>query len=207
MIIELYGLPRSGKTTLAKKIVKKTDFKIIKIRERRELLFYNFLFLIKHPVKFLKLLFFVISNSLSKPRVFYYKLMNCFFDYNAKYQKALRHKNAILDQGYFQNIISLFDKKIDSAIFKKYLKLILLPDKLFVLDVPSEELKKRIKKGAKLARSKFGQEYLKKWLEVIKKNDHFFKSNIDDLNINFLVVNSGRGEKTAIQKILRAIEK
>ena len=116
--------------------------------------------------------------------------MNCFFDYNAKYQKALRYKNTILDQGYFQNIISLFDRKIDSAILKKYLKLILLPDKLFVLDIPLEELKKRIGRRVRLSRSKFGQEYVKNWLELIRKNDRFFKKNLKALQVNSLIINN-----------------
>jgi len=117
--------------------------------------------------------------------------MNCFFDYNAKYQKALRCRNAILDQGYFQNIISLFEKPLTLKILRRYLNLILLPDKLFILNISPEEIKKRmIKKETNLPRSQFGYTYVKKWFSLIKKNDKFFKKNLRMVSINYLIISN-----------------
>lgn len=204
MIIELYGLPCSGKTTLAKEIVKKTDFKIVKIRNKKELFYFNLLFLIKHPIKFFKLLFFVISNSISKPKLFYYKLMNCFFDYNAKCQKALRYKNAILDQGYFQNIVSLFEKPITFTTLRKYKSsLPFVSDQLIIVDTFSDKIEKRIKRRG-ISRDKFGKKYVKKWLKIIKVNHHFFKNNIDNLNINSLVISTGQDKENLIREFLNS---
>jgi len=190
MIIELYGLPGSGKTSLAKKIVGETDFEIIKIKSKKELLYFNFLFLVKHPIKFFKLLFFVISNSLSSSKLFYYKLMNCFFDYNAKYQKALRCKFSIIDQGYFQNIISVFNKEISPKFLKKYIKFFILPDKLIILDINKKKRLAMMKKRGYFARDKFGRIYRKKWEKIIEYNDKILKKSLANKNVpvDYLIV-------------------
>lgn len=184
MIIELYGLPGSGKSTLAKKMAEEQGYKIIKIRKRWELVWYNLLFLIKHPYKFIALLVFLIKHTPDK-NLLYFKLMNVFFDYNAKYQKALRYQNAIMDQGYCLNTFAIFDNAVSAEEIKKYFKLILKPDKLIILDISFKESLRRTTARGYFAREKFGRDYLKKWQAAIEENNKVFLEIVNELGINY----------------------
>ena len=123
MILEFYGLPGSGKSTVARYLKKTRGFKVIKIENKRELFFYNLIFLFKYPVKFFALLYYLLLNG-ENSKLFYYKFMNTFLQHNAKYIKAKsfkRDEKLIIDQGHFQNIISVFKKNVSSAYIENYL--------------------------------------------------------------------------------------
>jgi broad-specificity NMP kinase len=189
MIIELYGLPGSGKTTFAKRLAENNGFEIIKVRNKFSLFFYNFLYLIKHPVKFAATLFYIFGNFGDK-RLVYYKLMNCFFQYNARYQKALRRPRAVLDQGYFQNILSVFEKPLTDAQLQRYLKYFLLPDVLFIFDLPFEEAKKRMEERGYIPRQKMGEEYLRRLEPIVAANHTAFKKIAHNLAFKKVIINA-----------------
>jgi len=192
MIIELYGLPGSGKTTLANKLARNSGFQVIKIRSNKELLFYNFLFLVKHPIKFTAMFFYLLVNRGNGWRMFYYKFMNTFLQHNAKYQKALRFKNALIDQGYFQNIISVFEKKITPEAIKRYAKFFLYPDKLIVFNMsPGWRLEKMEKRGYN-ARDGFSEEYKKNWQEVIEHNNKMLNESIKNLFSDVVIIKNDK---------------
>jgi thymidylate kinase len=199
MIIEFCGLPGSGKTTIAKKIEQNTDYKIIKIKSKRELLYYNFLFFIKYPVKFFYLFFYICRNSESW-KEFYLKLMNTFFQHNAKYQKALKFEKAIIDQGYFQNFLSVFNKKINTDIFYKYSELILQPDKLFIIKVSEKERLERINKRGYSFRNDFSEEERGVWMKIMMSNNSLLEKEVDN-HKNWLLVENNNLDK-AIKEIL-----
>ena len=194
MLIELYGLPGSGKTTLARKIAKEKGYKIIKIRLKRELFFYNLIFLIKHPYKFFVQLFYLINNS-NNFKIFYFKLMNTFLDYNAKYQKAKKYKNAILDQGYFLNVFAVFDEAQTAEKIKKYLNYLLKPDLLIILDIPFSLSQERAKNRGYFARENFSEEYRKKWQQAVENNDELFLNIIDSFSVNYVKIDGRKDEK------------
>ncbi|MCK4539859.1 AAA family ATPase [Candidatus Parcubacteria bacterium] len=187
MLIELYGLPGSGKTTLARKIAKKRGYKIIKIRFKRELFFYNLIFLINHPYKFFVQLFYLVSNS-NNFKIFYFKLMNTFLDYNAKYQKAKKYENAILDQGYFLNVFAIFDNEQTDEKIEKYLSYLLKPDLLIIVDIPFYLSLERTKNRGYFARENFSNEYKIKWQKAIKKNNRVFLNMINSIKINYIKI-------------------
>jgi deoxyadenosine/deoxycytidine kinase len=191
MIIEFYGLPGAGKTTVSQKIAARSEFKIIKIRGKKELFWYNFLYLVKHPVNFVVTLYYLAVNSSSWP-IFYYKFTNTFLHHNAKYQKALRYPKAILDQGYFQNVLSVFEKPVGADFFLKYSKFLLKPDKLIILNLPPDDILKRIGERGYMARERFGQKYFGKWLEAVKENNRIFLENLDKLGIDYVIVDVGQ---------------
>ena len=70
MIIEIYGLPGAGKTTLAKKMASEFNIPLIKIRGKTELFFYNLLYFFLHPAAFLKGFWYIFINS-KNWRLFY----------------------------------------------------------------------------------------------------------------------------------------
>jgi thymidylate kinase len=205
MILEFYGLPGAGKTTVSQKIAESSDFKIIKVRSKRELFWYNFLFLIKHPIKFFVTLFYLFSNSTSWA-VFYYKFTNTFLHHNAKYQKALQARNAILDQGYFQNILSVLEKPIGVEFFLEYSRFLLKPDKLIILNLPSEKIIERIGGRGYAAREIFGREYFNKWLEIVIVNNKTFLENLDKMGVEYKIINADRSTEEVCGEILNILQ-
>lgn len=194
MIIELFGLPGASKTMLAKEFEQNSDFKIIKVSNKRELLFFNLIYLLKHPLKFFITLGYVIKNS-PNWKLFYYKFMNFFLDTNAKYQKSFKYKNAILDQGYFQNVLSIFEKPIDGDMLRKYLNFLLWPDKLIVLDSPFSKLEIRNKSRGYFPRQKMGEDYLNQWKVVLQKNYETFKKILTTILLDYLIVDADQDIK------------
>ncbi|MEA1963173.1 MAG: AAA family ATPase [Patescibacteria group bacterium] len=205
MLIELYGLPGSGKTTLAKIIAKEKGYKIIKIRSKRELFFYNLIFLFKYPYKFFVQLFYLISNS-NNLKIFYFKLMNTFLDYNAKYQKAKKYKNAILDQGYFLNAFALFDSAVSKEKMKKYLSCLLKPDLLVILDIPFSLSLERAKNRGYFAREDFDDDYKNKWQKAIEGNNKIFLNIIDKSMVNYVEIDGCESGNKFCQELLKKIQ-
>ena len=204
MIIEFYGLPGAGKTTITQKLAAKSDFKIIKIRSKKELVLYNLLFFIKHPVKFFATIGYLIANSTGWP-IFYYKFTNTFLHHNAKYQKALLEKYAILDQGYFQNVLSVFEEPISASFLVKYAGFLLKPDKLIILNLPSDDVSRRIEGRGYAARERFDREYFGKWLEVVKMNNKIFLENLDKLGMDYNIIDARRSADDICREILSGL--
>ena len=203
MIIEFYGLPGAGKTTIAQKLEEKAGFKIIKIKSKKELIFFNILFLFKHPIRFFILLYYVINNSTSL-KEFYYKFMNAFLT-NAKYQKAKKYKKAIIDQGYFQGILSIFNKKITLSKLNKYLDVILKPEKLFIFNLSPEIMKLRTASRGYFGRESFGEDYFEKWIETIIDNDALIKKEISSFQ-NFISIDANKNIDEIYSELINKVK-
>src|SRR3989344_7810189 len=187
MIIELFGLPGSGKTTLAKKLETENCFKIIKINNRKELLYFNFIHCLKNPVSSFVNLLFILKNS-PNPRLFYYKFMNFFMDINARYEKACLYDKAVLDQGHLQNVLSVFERPITSELLKKYLKYLPKPDRLIVVDISPEEALNRTQERGYYSREKFGKDYVENWRKTVRQNYELFKKEASSLGIKLEIL-------------------
>jgi adenylate kinase family enzyme len=198
MIVELYGLPASGKTTLARELVRRAGFRIIKIRSRKELLFYNLVFLVRHPIKFFGLFWQVVKNAGSL-RLFYHKLMNCFLHPNGRLIKASRFKKAIVDQGHWQNLLALFERPLAKSDIKNYFRFMLQPDCLVVLEIDEQTLFRRVEERGYFAREWQGKKYVDKWQEILIVNDKTVRQVISSLPIKYCLVD-GRQEKEIVFK-------
>lgn len=193
MIIELYGLSGSGKTTFAKKMAQESGFQIIKIRTRFELLYLNVLFLAMHPWRFFSGALYLTGNSPSG-QLFYYKLMNTFLHVQAKYAKAWlwrgRNKGLIIDQGYIQNVISLFETEKSKDQIRKYMSIWIRPDILVAFDSPKEVREERLRGRGDRSRQSFGESYLRNWEDVAEKNNRIFSEILKDLEVHTVVVSA-----------------
>jgi len=185
-------LPGSGKTTLAKKIASERGFTIVKIRNRRELLTYNFLYLLKHPLKFFITLGYILLSSRS-PKLFYLKFMNCFLVHNAKFEKAKRYEKAIIDQGHWQNIISVFDYPLGTKKLERYIKYLPSPDLLVVVEAEEEVRSENLSRRGYSSRQEYKKEYVEKWKEGSKNNYLLFLSLAEHRDLSFEVVKNSEG--------------
>jgi hypothetical protein len=186
MIVELYGLPASGKSTLARKMAEDEGYIVVKAGNKAELLFYNLLFFIKHPLRAAVTFYYLIINSKSR-QLFYYKFMNTFLHTNAKYQKALRHEKAVLDQGYFQNVISVFESRLTEREMLQYLRFVLFPDKLIIFSLSQKKRDQFAGSRGYLAREQFGGKYQENWRKVAEHNDKMLKQALKKLPINYSI--------------------
>lgn len=206
MIVELFGLPGSGKTTLAKKLEARASFMRIVIKSRAELLLLNFLFFIKHPARFFILFFYIARNS-SGARMFYFKFTNLFLQHNAKYEKALRYPHAIIDQGYFQNILSLFESPISVKKMLRYARFFRLPDLLLILDVSDPVREERMRRRGHSPRKEFGNEYVQEWKKTVLANYCTLLENINKTSVKWRVVDADNSIVEVYEEIDEVIKR
>ncbi|MDO8183821.1 MAG: methyltransferase domain-containing protein [bacterium] len=181
-IVEVFGLPGSGKTTYAKEL-EKQGYRRIKVRTKWELVKYNLIFFYHYPSKFFVGLFYLV-RYLGRPRWWYYKLMNLFFQHNAKLMKAKGEARAVIDQGHFQNLLSLFDWPVSVAELKNYVKHLPRPDELVILDLLPAERAKRLKERSLLPRDELSFTN-QTWLLAAEANFTTFKTIVGELKVPY----------------------
>ncbi|MFA6050275.1 MAG: glycosyltransferase [Candidatus Paceibacterota bacterium] len=169
MIGEFIGLPCAGKSTAVRSLVSKGLIKRSRIEGSAELLSWNVVFLLRHPVRFFLLFYYIVRHSTSW-KLLYYKFTNLFLHVNGKYTKAVFLKRAIIDQGFVQNCISLFEKEVSEEEMKKYLKCALVPDEVIVFDTPVDVRKERMKNRNFAVRDMFDSLYKDEWQKISENN-------------------------------------
>jgi thymidylate kinase len=200
MTIEFFGLSGSGKSTIAKTLANKGGYQIIRIRKKKELFYYNLLSFLRHPIAFICLFILVIKHS-SGYKEFYYKFMNCFLDYNAKYEKARGVEMAILDQGYFQNIISLYDRSIKKEDLDQLRKIIRLPDILFVFELDKEKRRQRHEERGYGLRGNFDAIEQEEFTKVSEENFLFFCRQGKEVFENMIFIDASKELEDTIKEI------
>jgi hypothetical protein len=169
MIIEFFGMPGTGKTTTAQRLVTETDWEIARVWGRRELLMRTMLLFCAHPVRVTVLFLYIVRNSKSV-RMFRYKSANLFFHTNAAYHKALKMPRALFDQGYCQNLISLFEDPISEQAMKRYISWAFVPDLVVVFEAPLSDIANRLEGREYIVRSRYGEEAFQERLSVMGAN-------------------------------------
>ncbi|MEK9176742.1 MAG: glycosyltransferase [Patescibacteria group bacterium] len=159
MIIELFGLPGSGKTTFAR-AWEREGARVVRAPGRWALILYNALFIAENPLRAFRLLAGLFREA---PRGAKWLLfVNSFLVHNAKHVIAravsARGEIALLDQGHFQNVLSVFGKPPSEHTLRAYLPLLPKPDLLVVLDVPKTERETRLASRGKIPRSELGND-------------------------------------------------
>ncbi|OGZ34767.1 MAG: hypothetical protein A2174_02380 [Candidatus Portnoybacteria bacterium RBG_13_41_18] len=202
MIIELFGLPGAGKTTLARELAQNYGFVAVKVSGFGELIILNFIFLFENPIKFIAGLYFILTNS----KNFYYKVMNCFFQHNAKFQKAKRMENAVIDQGHFQNLLSVLENAVSFGKMEKYAGFFPKPDKLIVLNVEPDLAQARLSQRGWTPRQSLGKQYLTQWSLVIGQNYRTFLDNIDKFDVAYSIIDAFKTPSEILTETMNAIK-
>lgn len=121
MIIEFYGLPGTGKTTIAKNIAMRGGENVVINKNKLGRVYYSLVFLLKQPKKFF-FLFNLTTLELSFKFCTSHKFLNLYIyrlklliDKMAKYGYAYKHSSndevLFIDEGFFQHVISMCERK------------------------------------------------------------------------------------------------
>lgn len=188
MIIELYGLPGSGKTTAAQKIKELHGLVPVTIGTRRELCSFAVKFAARNPRAFFFTMFYIITNSRNL-KMLYYKFMNVLLYRVAKYEKAWETDGyALLDEGLFQNILSLFEKPTAEDKLVRYARILPKPDFLVMFNIDRTERLKLLAARKRIPRKEFGEEYRARWEEAMECNNALLCDAVAGLNIRYTIM-------------------
>ncbi len=144
ILVELFGLPGVGKSTRARGLEAGGEAVRVRIGSRTELLWRNALFFAHNPILSARLFFYVVRYA-GSPALFYTKFANLFLEKNAKYQKArASRKTMVMDQGHFQNMLSLFERPMPEDALGRYARILPKPDELWICVASEEERRRRL---------------------------------------------------------------
>ena len=145
MIIELFGLPCTGKSTLARSLESTGRARRIRIESRGELLWRGAVYAFGHPLDALMQLSYLIRYA-GSPQLYYTKFMNLFLQHAAKYQKARSATDTVvIDQGHLQNLLSLFERPVSREELVRYLAFLPKPDQVWVCEASDDERERRLR--------------------------------------------------------------
>lgn len=169
MLIELSGLPGSGKSTFAKQIAGTSGLPIISVSGKFPIVYWNLRYLIRHPVLFFRFLFIVLRN-LAPEGMQYEKFVNLFLVANAKYAKAESLGGGIIDQGHYQSVVSLFETNILTEGLNSFAKSLPTPHRLLFFAYPKNIRDARMTERGYGTREALTADYVQKWAEVSVMN-------------------------------------
>lgn len=158
MIVELVGLPGSGKTTIAE-AMRARGVVSVSIPSRTQLLCGAVAFWSLRPVLALNLVWHIMTRAPQEVR--YELFVNGYLGYAARYRKArlLSRMGApvVLDQGFFQLFISLED--LSAAFSEAFPK----PDFLVAVEAPTSVREERMARRGWAPRGESGLEKRLMW--------------------------------------------
>ena len=205
MIVEFFGMPGAGKTTVAHRCATSLGSEVISIESKWELLWRNAQLLIRHPIRVPVLFLYVLRNAHDLSS-FWYKFTNLFLHTNAKYHKARSRDMSLVDQGYFQNAVSLFDSVQDPDSLRRYLKSAFLPDVLFVFELPPSLQQARLVGRDYIVRSRQGEEAFRERLTVMQANFQSLLEATWPKSVHLTRIDASRSPDAAYMTVITVID-
>ena len=182
MIIECFGLPGTGKTTIARELAARLSFDPIWVEGRRELVALNLRALLRHPVRFTRRTARAFHEP-GRPGLQYYKLRHIFLSRNAIVEKARRSGTVFVDEGQVSNILSAFEEPLSEARILSELRHLELPDLLLRVTLAEEERKRRLQARGHVSRSSEGTDYLERWELAMRANEELVAQVLPRLGV------------------------
>ena len=198
MILELVGLPGSGKSTFARSLESDKKWTRVRITKRGELLYYATYFFLRHPVSTARQLSFLIRYRGNRA-LWYTKFINLFLVHNAKYMKASRLAHAIIDQGHLQNAMSLFDTEVEDEVLFSYIAILPHPDMVVFFDVSEAVRMQRIAGRGYGVREHFSPELRAQWGESSARHFARLFARRASLECTAIVLREGEEEALCLR--------
>ena len=212
MIIELYGLTRSGKTYLAKKLNKK-GFELASYNSKFLKYANSFIFFVRNPIISSDLIHRL--NKFSNSSV---SLMNLrkriklriirnilLLATMASYNKAQSsNEDIILDEGFFQIIHTIYEEKSSKERINEIMNIIPKPDLLVIINSPKKIRMKRLMDKGYPRKDEFGEKYFKEWHLTMKHNDLLINKILVEKEFDFIVEKVNFNRSFDILKILKS---
>lgn len=197
MIIELYGLPGSGKTTFARKIVQYPGFTRVVLVTKKEILWYFFLGVVCRPVTFFYGAFLCVKYNATP-----FHIWNSYCTRYAKYQKACmcQEEYVILDEGPLQCLLALLQNELPEKVVSSHL--IMLPQVGLTIVYDIGQRKRSLYLSARARQKVRDVSHTDPVREaVVVANDVHIKKLFKNRKTAFFV-----GDETSDDEILRAIK-
>jgi len=171
MIIEIFGLPGSGKSHFAEKISKERAVPVIHIRGRIEKYALALLFAFAHPITFLFFLRILIAENKSHLALLHHKIRNLYFSVIAREEKAqLSGSGGIIDEGLVHFVLVLYEREISAQELEATLRHIPQKRHIYIVESGADIRNARMKKRKRVPREGFGLEYRSRWFPVFEHN-------------------------------------
>lgn len=183
MIIELYGLPASGKSRLARQIEKAGKYTSVRITSRLSLAWYTLNFWLRHPSFSAKLLILIFRHSAGWSD-FYTKFMNGLGHRFARYYVPVSTPHRIIDEGIVHNIATLSNDILPKREIEKLLKSMpKLADEYIYVHVHDVLRNERIqKRGYELSRA-YNEKDKKLWGDAVRENMSYIKEYLPQCDV------------------------
>ncbi len=185
-IIELFGLPGSGKTTLSKILTEGGSKEIVQVEVKNKIfrIFYFALFFILNP-RFVYFSFLYIRrcNRVVRSYVLHLFTLSCSKLMKAKIESIFSYKIFLIDEGLFQRYLSILETEETDKNIKKYINF--FPNwvgLVLVLDGGNFDRFTSLVDAHNNPRVIAGSEYLNKWIVSQKSNYMKVKSIIKEKN-------------------------
>lgn len=211
MIIELYGIPGSGKTTLAKELVRRNKDRFIYLHSspRREIIRLVPLFAIRHP-RIAAFWFRELLRETFRGRrvsgLFRYKLHLLLITL-AQYQKALRYQDKVivLDEGLLQRIFSVYDTALPRGKIENCIRHTPKADILVRVCRKADRFRRVLRAPYTYdnPRVNAGKIYLKNWMSGVLENDKIICGLLQERNAPVVWLQDSQDVNSSLELILR----
>jgi GTPase SAR1 family protein len=178
MIVECFGVPGSGKSTLTSKLVEREEFSTVPPYVSR---WYSLLFMLRHPIFTTRWILALLSEcKKTKTWTLLRFKVAVFLNTVGRIEYGHTHfskeKIVILDEGIMQRMLSLLEERKTEKEFEAWMAYIPRPHTVIFCENMSENISKR-KVGTK--RKQFGDEYAKEYSLVLEFNYWGLKEEIE----------------------------
>lgn len=174
MIVELVGLPGSGKSFLAPRIAAEHGVPIVRVGRLGQRPLYALLFAFSHPRLAFQLL--AISHEQSQGalrQIKRHRLVSAL----AKELKVRILGGGLIDEGLFQILLTLYEAPAEPARTEELLSMLPKADyRVYFVEAPEEMRQRRVRERGKTPRGELGPAYEAKWGRTLTANLATLKS-------------------------------
>lgn len=179
MIYELFGLPGSGKSYMARQISQSKEIAEIGITSTKERMVRAVLFMFFHPFFSARLITIFIKENYKSPKLLKHKLATIVLEIMAREQKA-KH-GMMIETGFFQLLLSIYERKIQDQDIAPVLRWLQKRGYMvYVIEANRETREQRIQQRGRIPRGGVVTDahQLAAWFGLLEENFETLKRGI-----------------------------